>query len=94
MAITLKDVAEHAGVSRSAVSRTFTEGASVSAKTRDKVMASAEELNYRPNFLARGLSTSRTKLIGLVLNIVIYIISKPARSNPEMGWTQPRLSQD
>ena len=68
MAITLKDVAEHAGVSRSAVSRTFTEGASVSTKTRDKVMASAEELNYRPNFLARGLSTSRTKLIGLVSN--------------------------
>ena len=37
MAITLKDVAERAGVSRSAVSRTFTDGASVSAKTRKKV---------------------------------------------------------
>ncbi|MEM9127358.1 MAG: LacI family DNA-binding transcriptional regulator, partial [Pseudomonadota bacterium] len=37
MRVTLKDVAALAGVSRSAVSRTFTEGASVSAKTRSKV---------------------------------------------------------
>ncbi|MEM9641115.1 MAG: LacI family DNA-binding transcriptional regulator, partial [Pseudomonadota bacterium] len=68
MASTLKDVAERAGVSRSAVSRTFTEGASVSSKTRDKVLAAAKDLDYQPNFLARGLSTSRTKLIGLVSN--------------------------
>ncbi|UCH73356.1 MAG: LacI family DNA-binding transcriptional regulator [Rhodospirillales bacterium] len=66
MAVTLKEVAERAGVSRSAVSRTFTEGASVSAKTRNKVEKAAEELGYRPNFLARGLTTRRTKLIGLV----------------------------
>ena len=37
MAVTLKEVAERAGVSRSAVSRTFTEGASVSPKMRRKV---------------------------------------------------------
>ncbi len=66
MTVTLKDVAERAGVSRSAVSRTFTEGASVSAKTRRKVEKAAEELGYSPNFIARGLTTRRTKLIGLV----------------------------
>jgi len=66
MAITLKDVAERAGVSRSAVSRTFTEGASVSSKTRQKVEKAAKELNYSPNFLARSLTTRRTKMIGLV----------------------------
>ncbi|MDH3229249.1 MAG: LacI family DNA-binding transcriptional regulator [Alphaproteobacteria bacterium] len=66
MAVTLKHVAERAGVSRSAVSRTFTEGASVSDKTRHKVEKAAEELGYRPNFLARSLTTRRTKLIGLV----------------------------
>jgi len=64
--ITLKEVAQRAGVSRSAVSRTFTEGASVSAKTRDKVLEAADALGYRPNFLARSLTTRRTKLIGLV----------------------------
>ncbi|WP_150522476.1 LacI family DNA-binding transcriptional regulator [Roseibium sediminis] len=68
MAATLKDVAELAGVSRSAVSRTFTDGASVSAKTRRKVEKAAEELGYTPNYLARSLTTRRTKLIGLVSN--------------------------
>lgn len=66
MAITLKDVALRAGVSRSAVSRTFTEGASVSEATRKKVKKAASELGYRPNALASSLTTGRTKLIGLV----------------------------
>ena len=68
MAVTLKEVAARAGVSRSAVSRTFTEGASVSKLTRAKVMAAAEELGYWPNALASSLTTGRTKLIGLVSN--------------------------
>lgn len=55
-----------AGVSRSAVSRTFTDGASVSAKTRAKVEDAADRLGYRPNVLASSLTTRRTKLIGLV----------------------------
>ncbi|MEZ5913837.1 MAG: LacI family DNA-binding transcriptional regulator [Paracoccaceae bacterium] len=66
MNATLKDVAERAGVSRSAVSRTFTEGASVSAKTREKVELAARELGYSPNVLARSLTTRRTRMVGLV----------------------------
>jgi len=68
MAVTLKEVAARAGVSRSAVSRSFTEGASVSEQTRAKVMKAARELGYSPSALASGLSTGRTKLIGLVSN--------------------------
>ncbi|MHA7888036.1 LacI family DNA-binding transcriptional regulator [Roseicyclus sp.] len=68
MAVTLRDVADRAGVSRSAVSRTFTEGASVSPKTRAKVEKAALELGYSPNALASSLTTGRTKLIGLVSN--------------------------
>jgi DNA-binding LacI/PurR family transcriptional regulator len=68
MPITLKDVAERAGVSRAAVSRTYTDGASVSAKTRAKVEAAATELGYSPNILARSLTTRRTQMIGLVSN--------------------------
>ncbi|MGH1465083.1 MAG: LacI family DNA-binding transcriptional regulator [Cognatishimia sp.] len=68
MAVTLKDVAERAGVSRSAVSRTYTEGASVSKHTRRKVEKAANELGYSPNALASSLTTGRTKLIGLVSN--------------------------
>ena len=66
MPVTLKDVADLAGVSRSAVSRTFTEGASVSDKTRRKVEKAAQSLGYQPNALASSLTTGRTKLIGLV----------------------------
>lgn len=68
MAVTLKEVAERAGVSRSAVSRTFTEGASVSPKMRRRVEKAAKELGYSPNALASSLTTGRTKLIGLVSN--------------------------
>ena len=68
MPVTLKDVAARAGVSRSAVSRTFTEGASVSAHTRRKVEKAANELGYSRNALASSLTTGRTKLIGLISN--------------------------
>ncbi|MFZ1470013.1 MAG: LacI family DNA-binding transcriptional regulator [Paracoccaceae bacterium] len=68
MAPTLKDVAIRAGVSRSAVSRTFTDGASVSGKMRKLVEKAAAELGYSPNVLASSLTTGRTKMIGLVSN--------------------------
>jgi DNA-binding LacI/PurR family transcriptional regulator len=65
---TAKEVAEAAGVSISAVSRTFTKGASVSPATREKVLAATRALGYRPNMLARALMTKRTELIGLISN--------------------------
>lgn len=68
MTVTLKDVAMRAGVSRSAVSRVFTVGASVSDAMRRKVEKAASELGYTPNALASSLTTGRTRLIGLVSN--------------------------
>lgn len=55
------EVARLAGVSRSAVSRTFTPGRSVSDETRSKVLAAAEALNYHVNHLARGLSKEASR---------------------------------
>lgn len=66
--VTLKEVAQKAGVSRSAVSRAFTDGASVSESMRRKVEKAAAELGYTPNALASSLTTGRTRLIGLVSN--------------------------
>lgn len=63
-----RDVANFAGVSTSAVSRTFTKGASVSRDTRTKVVDAARVLGYQPNVLARSLTTKRTELIGLISN--------------------------
>ena len=64
---TLGEVAALAGVSRSAVSRTFTEGASVSKLTRTKVEQAASQLGYRPNLLA-PVDHKKTGLVGLVAN--------------------------
>ncbi|MBS7541682.1 LacI family DNA-binding transcriptional regulator [Ancylobacter oerskovii] len=64
--VSAQQVAERAGVSRSAVSRAFTPGASVSPQTREKVMRAAAELGYQVNDLARGLLANRSRLVGLV----------------------------
>ena len=64
---TSQDVACEAGVSRSAVSRTFTKGASVSEHTRQRVLAAARKLGYSPNAIARSLITQRSNMIGLVM---------------------------
>ena len=65
--VTAGDVARVAGVSESAVSRTFTPGASASAATRERVLKAAEELGYRPNFIARSLRARRTNLVGVLI---------------------------
>ncbi len=90
MAATLKDVAIRAGVSRSAVSRTFTDGASVSPKMRKKVQKAAAELGYRPNALASSLTTGRTKMIGLISNnfhnpIFLTVFDRFTRALQERG---------
>ena len=65
--VTSADVARLAGVSQSAVSRVFTDGASASAKTSAKVKEAAETLGYRPNRLARSLLTGKSYMVGLVV---------------------------
>ena len=60
------DVAAMAGVSESAVSRTFREG-SVSAHVRARVLAAARELGYRPNAMARAVITRRSNVIAILM---------------------------
>ena len=65
--VTSSQVAAMAGVSRSAVSRVFTPGASASPKTIEKVRRAARELGYRPNSLARAMVRGRSRIIGLIV---------------------------
>lgn len=65
--VSAQSVAKLAGVSRSAVSRTFTDGASVSEETRKKVMKAAEDLGYHVNHLARGLIQERSDIVCLIV---------------------------
>lgn len=64
--VTAEEVARLAGVSRSAVSRTFTPGASVSADVRLRVQEAAKTLGYRVNRLARSLISDQSNLVGVV----------------------------
>lgn len=66
--VSAQDVADRAGVSRSAVSRTYTPGASVSEATRARVMKAAEELGYHVNHLARGLVRNRSGIVCLIVS--------------------------
>ncbi|CAN5181087.1 LacI family DNA-binding transcriptional regulator [soil metagenome] len=65
--VTAQDVARLAEVSQSAVSRTFTPGASVSESTRERVLAAARRLGYRPNAIARSLITRRSHIVALFM---------------------------
>ena len=66
--VTIYDIAEALGINASTVSRTFNNPEMVSERTRKKVFAKAEELDYKPNLLASQLRTqnARTKIIGVI----------------------------
>lgn len=64
-AVTWVDVAREAGVSQAAVSRAFTPGASIAPETRDRIIAAATKLGYRPNPLARSLMRGRSNIVGV-----------------------------
>jgi DNA-binding LacI/PurR family transcriptional regulator len=61
------DVARLAGVSQSAVSRTYQPGGSVAPKTRNRVLAAAAALNYSPSLIPRIMLTQRSNLIAVVI---------------------------
>jgi LacI family transcriptional regulator len=66
----LKDIAEALNVSKTLVSLVLNNKAEqwgISAETQKKVFKKAEELNYHPNQMARGLRTGKSNIIGLVV---------------------------
>ncbi len=78
--VTIKEVAKLAGVSSSTVSRALSGKIPVDQKTKDRVLAAVEELNYQPNALAKGLKEGRTNTIGLIVpnicNPVFPLVSR------------------
>ncbi|MEO0633988.1 MAG: LacI family DNA-binding transcriptional regulator [Pseudomonadota bacterium] len=66
--VTADDVARLAGVSRWTVNRAFKKDASISAKSRDKVMQAAKSLGYAPDLLAVSLASDRSGLVAVLLD--------------------------
>ena len=68
--VTLREVATHLGLAPGTVSSVLNNAPSARAipeHTRQRIHAAAQELNYRPNFLARSLRQKRTYTVGLIV---------------------------
>lgn len=90
--ITLYDVARVAGVSYQTVSRVINQAAHVSPRTRDKVQAAMQELNYVPNRGAQQLAGKATRALGLLttdlaLHAPSQIASAVKRRAGEVGFS-------
>lgn len=89
--VTADDVAAAAGVSRWTVGRAFRKDASISEKSRRKVMAAAQSLGYAPDLLAASLASDRSNLVALLTDdfenphslIVLECVSRILRRE---GW--------
>jgi DNA-binding LacI/PurR family transcriptional regulator len=71
--VTIRDIAERAGVSKGAVSYALNGRPGVSEETRERIVSIAQELGWYPNRAARALSAARADACGLVL-------ARPART--------------
>ncbi len=67
MTLTLEDIADKCGVSRSTVSRVINGDSNVSDRTRQTVLEVIQKYNFQPNMAARGLAKGHTGILGLVI---------------------------
>lgn len=65
---TIKDLAKAAGVSVTTISRALNGYSDVSEKTRMRIKKIAEEMDYRPNALAKGLVLKKSRTIGVIIS--------------------------
>lgn len=66
MPVTIREIANYCNVSEGTVDRALNNRAGISAKTKERILAAARELDYKPNILAQCLATGSTKTIGVV----------------------------
>ena len=67
--MTIAEVAEHLGVSKSTVSRAISGKGRISEETRERVKLYIDRMDYKPNVIAKGLAQSKTYNIAVVLPV-------------------------
>ena len=101
MPVTQKDIARHAGVSRSTVVQVLNGIGHQKPETLEKVLRTARELGYRPNSLARALATGKTQTIGFWYSLFMNSVSVrlvngfdrqilPYKLSPTNVWNRER----
>lgn len=92
MTVTLKDIAERAGVTSATVSMVINNKPNISDATRKKVLKIAKELNYYPNVIARGLATKKSNSIGVIVpnlasSFVVRVLQGIKSTNRDIEYT-------
>ncbi len=65
--VSIKEVAERAGVSSSTVSRILAGKLAVKEETRERVMRAVEDLDYKPSLMAKSLRSGESRLLGFII---------------------------
>jgi LacI family transcriptional regulator len=92
MGVTLKDIAQCAGVTSATVSMVINNKPNISEATRKKVLKIAKELNYYPNVIARGLATRKSNSLGVIVpnlasSFVVRILQGIKSTNRDIDYT-------
>lgn len=92
--LTIGDIADALGVSKTTISRAISGKGRIGEETRTRVLAYIEEHNYKPNVIARGLAQSKTFNLGLVLPGDYNIVELPFFQNCMIGISRVASALD
>lgn len=92
--LTIADVAEHLGVSKTTVSRAISGKGRISEETRTRVLEYIEAADYKPNVIAKGLAQSKTYNIAVILPIDCNLAELPFFQNCMCGICEAASARD
>jgi len=92
--ITIADVAEHLGVSKTTVSRAISGKGRISEETRNRVRMYIDQMDYKPNVIAKGLAQSKTYNIAVMLPMDCELTELPFFQNCMCGIYEAATRRD
>ena len=91
--LTMLDIAEQLGLSRTTVHKALNNLSGVNEKTKERVQQFARQVGYRPNLMARSLRSKKTNMIGVLISVYFErrwyatLANKLINSLREHGYT-------